>query len=177
MVHVFLHPPAWSISLTTNLFLFLNVFASSILCLFAFHYLYVGLECIFSCENRNWPDTRTILQYSAVSPKDTFANFVFVNSVAFPYACQCKLWINFHALKAVSIVCCVFLSHCKERPLEQRYLKDKVCSSWLAPFEFARFLESARLFEHKLIVSKPQRYHNLLCPMREKYGYHRMVWP
>ena len=40
-------------------------------------------------------------------------------------------------MKAVSIACCVFLSHCRERPLEQGYLKDKVCSSWLAPVESA----------------------------------------
>ena len=39
----------------------------------------------------------------------------------------------------MSIACCTFLSHCRERPLEQSYLIDKVCSSWLAPFESASY--------------------------------------
>ena len=39
----------------------------------------------------------------------------------------------------MSIACCTFLSHCRERPLERSYLIDKVCSSWLAPFESASY--------------------------------------
>lgn len=39
----------------------------------------------------------------------------------------------------MSIACCVSLSHCRERPLEQSYLIDKVCSSWLASFESASY--------------------------------------
>jgi hypothetical protein len=35
-----------------------------------------------------------------------------------------------YALKVVSIACCVFLSHCRETPLEPVNLKDQVCSSW-----------------------------------------------
>ncbi|KAL4649731.1 hypothetical protein ACB092_01G035800 [Castanea dentata] len=59
--------------------------------------------------------------------------------VEYIFSCQNRKWpdiwtiLQFSAV--VSIACCVFLSHCRERPLEQRNLKDKVCSSWLAPVE------------------------------------------
>ncbi|XP_075651836.1 uncharacterized protein LOC142622276 [Castanea sativa] len=53
--------------------------------------------------------------------------------VEYIFSCQNRKWpdiwtiLQFSAV--VSIACCVFLSHCRERPLEQRNLKDKVCSS------------------------------------------------
>ncbi|KAF3948021.1 hypothetical protein CMV_025929 [Castanea mollissima] len=107
-----------AMSMRMNLSLFLTTFASSIMFLLAFHYIYNCLQYIISCEARKWPDIWAILQFSA----------------------------------AVSIACCVFLSHCRERPLEQGYLKDKVCSSWLAPVE-----------------SASEYYYQLFC-MLDNYG-------
>ncbi|KAB1220379.1 hypothetical protein CJ030_MR3G009839 [Morella rubra] len=42
------------------------------------------------------------------------------------------IWTILQLSSFISIACCVFLSHCGERLLEQRNLKDQVCSSWLA---------------------------------------------
>ncbi|KAL0017342.1 hypothetical protein SO802_004411 [Lithocarpus litseifolius] len=53
--------------------------------------------------------------------------------VEYIFSCQNRKWpdiwtiLQFSAV--VSIACCVFLSHCREKPLGQRNLKDQVCSS------------------------------------------------
>ncbi|KAL4649716.1 hypothetical protein ACB092_01G035000 [Castanea dentata] len=86
---------------------FLATLASSILCLFAFHYIIIMfklvLQKIFTFEARKQPGIWTILYDSAI----------------------------------VSVACCVFMSQCRETPLEQRYWKEKFCSFWLIPVEFA----------------------------------------
>ncbi|XP_050267239.1 uncharacterized protein LOC126711738 [Quercus robur] len=66
-------------------------------------------------------------------------HYIFI-LVEYIFSCHNRKWpdiwtiLKFSAV--VSIACCVFLSHCRERPLEPRNLKDKVCSSWLAPVKF-----------------------------------------
>ncbi|XP_075668225.1 uncharacterized protein LOC142638081 [Castanea sativa] len=97
-----------TMSLESKLYtFFLSTFASSILCLFAFHYIIIMfklvLQKIFTFEARKQPGIWTILHDSAV----------------------------------VSVACCVFMSQCRETLLEQRYWKEKFCSFWLIPVEFA----------------------------------------
>ncbi|XP_075638566.1 uncharacterized protein LOC142610598 [Castanea sativa] len=97
-----------TMSLESKLYtFFLSTFASSISCLFAFHYIIIMfklvLQKIFTFEARKQPGIWTILHDSAV----------------------------------VSVACCVCMSQCRETPHEQRYWKEKFCSFWLIPVEFA----------------------------------------
>ena len=60
-----------AMSMRMNLSLFLTTFASSILCLLAFHCIFKDIQYIFQCdETRQLPDIWTILQFSAVSPDE-----------------------------------------------------------------------------------------------------------
>lgn len=114
---------------------FLTFFASSILSLLVFHTIFDGLRLIFSRKGGKWPDIWTILQLSSVStPEDALKICADLHVMVYTNL----NWHNCtdHSLKFISIACCVFLSHCGERLLEQRNLKDQVCSSWLGWVEF-----------------------------------------
>uniref|UniRef100_A0A7N2KRW4 Uncharacterized protein n=1 Tax=Quercus lobata TaxID=97700 RepID=A0A7N2KRW4_QUELO len=56
-----------AILIRMNLSLFLTIFIFSIVCLLVFHYIFILVEYNFSYQNRKWPDTWTILQFSAYS--------------------------------------------------------------------------------------------------------------
>jgi hypothetical protein len=119
------------VSMRMNPPFLLTTFAASVLFLLVFHSTFEGLRYIFSSEIQKWPEKWTILKriwtilkLSAVSPGEAVGISIYISCCrSFPFII-CKLWILFHTLKGVSVASCVFLRHCRERPLAKRSFKQ-----------------------------------------------------